>query len=91
VGELDKMALAPCHAFSSFTSQTQAILPAHQRSADIFLGVPFNIASHALLTLMVAQVRLKPATSCTPWRCASLPQPLEQPLAVVAQPRRCPT
>ena len=63
VADLDKMALAPCHAFCQFyvapsTSSGQApklSCQLYQRSADIFLGVPFNIASYALLTLMMAQ------------------------------------
>ena len=62
VGELDKMALAPCHAFFQFyVADGKLSCQLYQRSADIFLGVPFNIASYALLTLMVAQaVGLKP-------------------------------
>ncbi len=62
-GELDQMALAPCHALFQFYVSTDGFLSCHlyQRSADLFLGVPFNIASYALLTLMVAQVtNLKP-------------------------------
>ncbi|MDO8370230.1 MAG: thymidylate synthase [Candidatus Nitrotoga sp.] len=57
VGELDKMALAPCHTFFQFyVADGKLSCQLYQRSADIFLGVPFNIASYALLTLMVAQV-----------------------------------
>ena len=57
VGEIDKMALAPCHAFFQFyVADGRLSCQLYQRSADIFLGVPFNIASYALLTLMVAQV-----------------------------------
>jgi thymidylate synthase len=57
VGELDKMALAPCHAFFQFyVADGRLSCQLYQRSADIFLGVPFNIASYALLTLMIAQV-----------------------------------
>src|SRR5512139_1867237 len=62
VAELDKMALAPCHAFFQFyVADSRLSCQLYQRSADIFLGVPFNIASYALLTLMMAQVTgLKP-------------------------------
>jgi thymidylate synthase len=57
VGELEKMALPPCHAFFQFyVAQGKLSCQLYQRSADIFLGVPFNIASYALLTLMIAQV-----------------------------------
>ena len=57
VGELDKMALMPCHAFFQFyVADGRLSCQLYQRSADIFLGVPFNIASYALLTMMMAQV-----------------------------------
>jgi thymidylate synthase len=57
VGELDRMALPPCHAFFQFyVADGRLSLQLYQRSADIFLGVPFNIASYALLLMMVAQV-----------------------------------
>jgi len=57
VGEIDKMALPPCHTFFQFyVANRKLSCQLYQRSADIFLGVPFNIASYALLTLMMAQV-----------------------------------
>jgi thymidylate synthase len=57
VGELDRMALQPCHAFFQFyVVNNKLSCQMYQRSADIFLGVPFNIASYALLTMMIAQV-----------------------------------
>ena len=57
VADLDKMALAPCHAFFQFyVADGKLSCQLYQRSADIFLGVPFNIASYALLTMMMAQV-----------------------------------
>lgn len=57
VGELDQMALPPCHTFFQFyVANGKLSCQLYQRSADIFLGVPFNIASYALLTMMVAQV-----------------------------------
>ncbi|HAM72874.1 MAG TPA: thymidylate synthase [Verrucomicrobiales bacterium] len=64
VGEIETMALPPCHAFFQFYVQEGELsCQLYQRSADIFLGVPFNIASYALLTHMVAQVcGLKPGS-----------------------------
>ena len=57
VGEIEKMALPPCHAFFQFyVAEGKLSCQLYQRSADIFLGVPFNIASYALLTMMIAQV-----------------------------------
>ncbi len=57
VGELEQMALMPCHAFFQFyVADGKLSCQLYQRSADIFLGVPFNIVSYAMLTMMVAQV-----------------------------------
>lgn len=62
VGEIENMALPPCHCFFQFyVADGKLSCQLYQRSADIFLGVPFNISSYALLTMMVAQVTgLKP-------------------------------
>lgn len=62
VGQIDQMALPPCHAFFQFyVAEGKLSCQLYQRSADVFLGVPFNIASYALFTIMIAQVcDLKP-------------------------------
>ena len=64
VGELEEMALMPCHAFFQFhVANGKLNCQLYQRSADVFLGVPFNIASYAILTHMMAQIcNLEPGT-----------------------------
>lgn len=77
-GEVDKMALPPCHAmFQFYVANGRLSCQLYQRSADVFLGVPFNIASYALLTMMVAQVcGLRPGVLYPLlWGCAYLYQP----------------
>ena len=70
VADLDKMNLPPCHCFFQFyVNEGKLSLQLYQRSADSFLGVPFNIASYALLTMMVAQVcNLQPGEFIPGWR-----------------------
>ena len=78
VADVPRMALAPCHAlFQFYVAEGRLSCQLYQRSADVFLGVPFNIASYALLTLMVAQVTRTPARRVRAHlrRCPSLLQP----------------
>ena len=95
VGEIDKMALPPCHAFFQFyVAEGRLSCQLYQRSCDIFLGVPFNIASYALLTMMVAQAcNLKPGDFVwTGGDCHLYTNHLEQARMQLARaPRALPT
>ena len=94
VGEIDNMALPPCHAFFQFyVANGKLSCQLYQRSCDIFLGVPFNIASYALLTLMAAQAcGLQPGDFVwTGGDCHLYTNHLEQARTQLArEPRRLP-
>ncbi|MGB9601171.1 MAG: thymidylate synthase [Limisphaerales bacterium] len=95
VGELDRMALPPCHVlFQFYVDEDRLSCQLYQRSADIFLGVPFNIASYSLLTMMVAQVcDLKPGVFIHTFGDLHLySNHIEQAkLQLTRQPRKLPT
>ena len=95
VGELEEMALTPCHClFQFYVADGKLSCQLYQRSADVFLGVPFNIASYALLTLMMAQVcDLKPGQFVLTFGDVHLySNHLEQArLQITRQPKELPT
>jgi thymidylate synthase len=95
VGEIDNMALPPCHAFFQFyVANGRLSCQLYQRSADVFLGVPFNVASYALLTMMMAQAtNLQPGDLIHTLGDAHLyVNHLEQArMQLQRQPRRLPT
>ena len=92
--DVDDMALPPCHClFQFYVADGKLSCQLYQRSADIFLGVPFNIASYALLTLMLAQVcDWRPAISSTRWVTRTLSEPFgTSPLCNLTHPGALPS
>ena len=93
VGQIPQMALPPCHAlFQFYVSQNRLSCQLYQRSADVFLGIPFNIASYALLSLMVAQVSgLEPGDFIHTFGDVHLYNVEQARLQLQRNPRRLPT